>query len=137
MSPDCACGAAARQEVARAEGFDGRLRPESEFFEYVVRAYRCFLAGDDPGAEAVDGEQAAAFGARSAETEERNQRLEQARPLPCMLHANAVPGEELRQQPCDQAAALRGQQRAQHGLHPAPAAGTPKGWLCLALRRGG
>lgn len=90
--PDCACGAAARQEVARAEGFDGRLRPESEFFEYVARAYRCFLAGDDPGAEAVDEEQAAAFEARSAETVERNQRLEQARLLPCVLRAdeNAV-----------------------------------------------
>ena len=87
---DCTCDTAARQEVARAEGFDGRLRPESEFFEYVARAYRCFLAGDDPGAEAVDEEQAAAFEARSAETVERNQRLEQARVWPCVLRAHAV-----------------------------------------------
>ena len=68
-----------RQEVARGEGFDGRLRPESEFFEYVARAYRCFLAGDDPGAEAADAEQAAAFDARSADVVERNRCLEQAR----------------------------------------------------------
>ncbi|KAK9842247.1 hypothetical protein WJX81_002558 [Elliptochloris bilobata] len=66
-----------KAEVARAEGFDGRLRPESEFFDYVARAYRCFLAGDDPGAEAADAEQVAAFDARSADVVERNRRLEQ------------------------------------------------------------
>ena len=72
----------------------------------MARAYRCFLAGDDPGAEAVDGEQAAAFGARSAETLERNQRLEQARPLPCVLRLG------------------QGAQRGDRGAQPAPGAGT-------------
>ena len=65
------------------EGFDGRLRPESEFFDYVARAYRCFLAGDDPGADAVGAEQVAAFDARSADVVERNRRLEQARLASC------------------------------------------------------
>ncbi len=71
---------AARQEAARGEGFDGRARPEAEFFGYVARAYRCFLAGDDAGAEAADAEQAAAFEARGAAVAEHNRRFEQVRP---------------------------------------------------------
>ena len=70
----------ARQAAARGEGFDGRARPEAEFFGYVARAYRCFLAGDDAGAEAADAEQAAAFEARGAAVAEHNRRFEQVPP---------------------------------------------------------
>ena len=106
-APDCCCGAAARQEIAGAQGFDARLRPESEFFDYVARAYRCFLAGDDPGAEAVDEEQAVRFEARSADTVERNRRLEQARLcLVCCVRAYSARAVLQQGQPPEQAAAL-------------------------------
>jgi kinetochore protein NDC80 len=72
-----------RAEVARVETYDERQRGESGFFEYVSRAYRCFMSGDDDACEAADQEKVAEFEARTADVKEDIQRLQEVRRPSC------------------------------------------------------
>ncbi|KAK9828671.1 hypothetical protein WJX72_001447 [[Myrmecia] bisecta] len=50
-----------KAEEARINMFDDKQRAESDFFEYVAKSYKYFLAGDDYQAQGVDDEKALEF----------------------------------------------------------------------------
>lgn len=62
---------------ARAEVFDDKQRSEHEFFEYVAKSYKYFLAGDDYQSQAVDDEIAQEAEDRAEEIRQRNHQLQQ------------------------------------------------------------
>lgn len=57
--------------------FDDKQRSEHDFFEYVAKSYRYFLAGDDYQSQAVDDEIAQEAEDRAEEVRQRNQQLQQ------------------------------------------------------------
>ena len=57
--------------------FDDKQRSERDFFEYVAKSYKYFLAGDDYQSQAVDDEIAQEAEARAEEVRQRNQQLQQ------------------------------------------------------------
>ena len=62
---------------ARTDVFDDKQRSEHEFFEYVAKSYKFFLAGDDYQSQAVDEEVAQEAEDRVEEVRQRNQQLQQ------------------------------------------------------------
>ena len=57
--------------------FDDKQRSEHDFFEYVAKSYKYFLAGDDYQSQAVDDEIAQEAEDRAEEVRQRNQQLQQ------------------------------------------------------------
>ena len=64
------------QEHTKNDIEDEKQKAESEFFEYVSKSYRCFLAGDDEQCEQVDGAKAAEFEERASEIRNHNKLLQ-------------------------------------------------------------
>ncbi len=62
---------------ARTDVFDDKQRSEHDFFEYVAKSYKYFLAGDDYQSQAVDDEIAQEAEDRVQEIRQRNQQLQQ------------------------------------------------------------
>lgn len=62
---------------ARPDAFDDKQRSETDFFEYVARSYRFFLAGEDYQSQAVDDEKAQELEERAGEVKLRNQAIQQ------------------------------------------------------------
>ena len=62
---------------ARTDVFDDKQRSEHDFFEYVAKSYKFFLAGDDYQSQAVDDEIAQEAEDRAEEVRQRNQQLQQ------------------------------------------------------------
>ena len=62
---------------ARTDVFDDKQRSEDDFFQYVAKSYRYFLAGDDYQSQAVDDEIAQEAEDRAEEIRQRNQELQQ------------------------------------------------------------
>lgn len=58
---------------------DEKQGAEAEFFEYVSKAYRCFLAGDDDQCEQVVAAKAAEFDGQAAEIRSHNRLLQEVR----------------------------------------------------------
>eukprot|EP00891_Asterochloris_glomerata_P003608 jgi/Astpho2/3608/e_gw1.00058.8.1_t len=66
-----------KAEQARPDAFDDKQRSETDFFEYVARSYRFFLAGEDYQSQAVDDEKAQELEERAGEVKLRNQAIQQ------------------------------------------------------------
>ena len=62
---------------AKTDVFDDKQRSEHEFFEYVAKSYKYFLAGDDYQSQAVDDEIAQEAEDRAEEIRQRSQQLQQ------------------------------------------------------------
>ncbi|KAL3162304.1 hypothetical protein ABBQ32_009992 [Trebouxia sp. C0010 RCD-2024] len=69
---------AEKAEEARTDVFDDKQRSEHDFFEYVAKSYKYFLAGDDYQSQAVDDEIAQEAEDRAEQVRQRNQQLQQA-----------------------------------------------------------
>ena len=69
-------GCSMLQEHTKNDIEDEKQKAESEFFEYVSKSYRCFLAGDDEQCEQVDGAKAAEFEERASEIRNHNKLLQ-------------------------------------------------------------
>ena len=65
---------------ASTDVFDDKQRSEHDFFEYVAKSYKYFLAGDDYQSQAVDDEIAQEAEDRAEEVRQRNQQLQQVSP---------------------------------------------------------
>lgn len=70
------------QDVTKNDMEDEKQSAEAEFFEYVSKAYRCFLAGDDDQCEEVVNAKAAEFDERASEIRDHNRLLQDVRPAP-------------------------------------------------------
>lgn len=76
---------------AKTDVFDDKQRSERDFFEYVAKSYKYFLAGDDYQSQAVDDEIAQEAEARAEEVRQRNQQLQQVSSTTCLfLHLLVV-----------------------------------------------
>lgn len=62
---------------AKTDVFDDKQRSEHDFFEYVAKSYKYFLAGDDYQSRAVDDEIAQEAEDKVQEIKQRNQQLQQ------------------------------------------------------------
>ena len=60
---------------AQPECFDDKQRSETDFFEYVAKSYKYFLAGDDYQCQVVDEEKAQEFEQRAAAIRDQNMQL--------------------------------------------------------------
>lgn len=79
---------AEKADEARTDVFDDKQRSEHDFFEYVAKSYKYFLAGDDYQSQAVDDEIAQEAEDKVQEIRQRNQQLQQANEqLQACLHA--------------------------------------------------
>ncbi|DBA77729.1 hypothetical protein WJX79_003286 [Trebouxia sp. C0005] len=79
---------AEKADEAKTDVFDDKQRSEHDFFEYVAKSYKYFLAGDDYQSRAVDDEIAQEAEDKVQEIKQRNQQLQQANEqLQARLHA--------------------------------------------------
>lgn len=95
-----------RAEESTVEAFDEKQKSERDFFDYISRSYRHFLAGEDEQVEAADDAMLQQFRDREAQLREDNGRLADAG------RAVAAEVESLRAEPSPLAAAQ--QRRAEH-----------------------
>lgn len=73
LPPICCCVPV----QAKTETFDDKQRSEYDFFQYVAKSYRFFLAGDDYQSQAVDDEISQEAEQRAEEIKARNHQLQQ------------------------------------------------------------
>ena len=62
--------------------FDEKQRSEHDFFQYVAKSYKFFLAGDDYQSQAVDDGISQEAEERAEQIKARNQELQQVRTIP-------------------------------------------------------
>lgn len=62
---------------AKTETFDEKQRSEHDFFQYVAKSYKFFLAGDDYQSQAVDDEISQEAEERAEQIKARNHQLQQ------------------------------------------------------------
>ena len=70
---------------AKTDVFDDKQRSEHDFFEYVAKSYKYFLAGDDYQSQAVDDEITQEAEDRTEEIRQRNQQLQQVGGTPSYI----------------------------------------------------
>ena len=75
---------------AKTDVFDDKQRSEHDFFEYVAKSYKYFLAGDDYQSQAVDDEITQEAEDRTEEIRQRNQQLQQVGSTPSYIPVFAV-----------------------------------------------
>lgn len=61
----------------KVDTFDEKQRSEYDFFQYVAKSYRYFLAGDDYQSQAVEDEISQEAEERAEQVKARNQQLQQ------------------------------------------------------------
>jgi SMC interacting uncharacterized protein involved in chromosome segregation len=76
---------------ARPECFDDKQRSETDFFEYVAKSYKFFLAGDDYQCQLVDEEKAQEFEQRAFAIREQNMLLQQVASTGMQLALRLLP----------------------------------------------